>query len=125
MSDHDFPVIVEKENVRARAVMKVGAIGLAVLAVSLLAPIALSKLSGHDVRARALPAGASPEPAPSTIGGIEQSLVDQHERGAALRAAGAARLERAAWIDAGVAEIPIERAIDVVVLRHGDGGVPR
>lgn len=63
------------------------------------------------------PSRTRPRVAPQTIGGLEQSLILHTERGIALRRQQAATLERSEWIDrdAGLARIPIETAIDILV----------
>jgi hypothetical protein len=60
------------------------------------------------------PPDAAPAPAASPLA---HELFDRATEAAAVRAAGAARLERYEWVDraAGVARIPIDRAIDAIV----------
>jgi hypothetical protein len=64
----------------------------------------------------------SPRPAaqaPAQLFGIEQTLIDHSERGLSLQRRQRARLESYGWVDrdAGVAHVPIERAIDLCVER--------
>jgi hypothetical protein len=65
-----------------------------------------------------------PAPVPSTVGTLEQTLILAEGRGIHERASGRERLDAFEWVDrdAGVARIPIERAMDLVVAR--DGGAP-
>ena len=128
MSAGDFPVVVEREGVRARAVVKIGVMGVVVTIAAIGVSLGILRAGEGSVRPRALAAGASVTAAPPVIGSIEQTLVGDHARGLAARAQDSARLEGYAWIDAdaGVASIPIERAMELVVLRHAsDGGDAR
>jgi hypothetical protein len=63
---------------------------------------------------------ASPTPAPSVIGTVEQILLDDAHRAADLRREQLDHLHRFGWIDRdhGIAHIPIERAMDLLA----DGG---
>lgn len=58
----------------------------------------------------------SPPPAPSTISTVEQSLILHTERGQELRTKQESALTRWEWADrdAGVARIPVEKAIDLL-----------
>lgn len=58
----------------------------------------------------------SPAAAPETIGEIEQGAIGSTERGITMRRAQEASLQGYHWRDrdAGVAEIPIERAMQIV-----------
>lgn len=60
--------------------------------------------------------GGAPPPAPSTIATLEQSLILHTERGEELHQRQRASLTRLGWVDrdAGIARIPVERAIDVL-----------
>jgi hypothetical protein len=72
------------------------------------------------------PARGGAHPAPSTIGGLEQTLIVDSKRGLDLRREQKASLERWGWVDrdAGVARIPIERAIELVLARPIPAGRP-
>ncbi|HEY0193705.1 MAG TPA: hypothetical protein VGC42_21460 [Kofleriaceae bacterium] len=93
----------EPERVRTGVVWGLAAVVIAVSA-------ALTILAWWLV----VPASGARAPASSTL---EHGLIDQATGGADAIAAGAHRLERYEWIDrrAGVAHIPIDRAIDAVV----------
>lgn len=58
----------------------------------------------------------SPTNAPATIGMLEQGSIESSERGVTLRKEQEASLHAYAWRDqdAGIAEIPIERAMQIV-----------
>ncbi|MGH7284366.1 MAG: hypothetical protein ACRELY_22795 [Polyangiaceae bacterium] len=61
-------------------------------------------------------ASHAPERAPETIGMLEQSPIESTERGIAMREDQEASLRGYRWRDrdAGVAEIPIERAMQII-----------
>ena len=63
------------------------------------------------------PRHVAPPTAPRTIASLEQTLILHTERGVELRNAQAASLDRWEWVDrdAGVARIPVETAIDILV----------
>lgn len=94
----------EAEGVRAGAIWSV-AVGLIVVGAALVV------IAWWLVVA---PPAAAPAPAASPL---EHELFDRATEAAAVRAAGEARLERFEWVDreAGVARIPIDRAIDAIV----------
>jgi len=87
------------------------------LAVGVVA-VGVSTLILHT---RSADLGEAPAPfasvAPRTIGSIEQTSIDRTSAGVALRATQRRELDRFGWVDrdAGVAQIPIDRAMDVVV----------
>lgn len=58
----------------------------------------------------------SPHRAPVTMGIVEQSLIESNARGIEMRRAEEAELHRYEWVDrdAGIARIPIERAMKLV-----------
>jgi hypothetical protein len=58
-------------------------------------------------------------PARAQVGIVEQSLIDATERGITLRDAQTRELDRFGWVDEarGVATIPIDRAMQIVVER--------
>jgi len=67
---------------------------------------------------------AAPSAAPTTIGTVEQGLILGPPRGLDLDRDQRATLDRWAWVDrdAGIARIPIERAMDLVAADAGQGG---
>ena len=74
----------------------------------------------------------APSAAPMTIGTVEQGLLLGPARGLDLRRDQRASLDRWGWVDrdAGIARIPVERAMELVAAepagagQHGDGGTP-
>jgi hypothetical protein len=106
---------LQEHDLVARSLVRNIALGsLAVMAVSIAAVVWLmgGLESGY---------GQTPPPAPTTIGSIEQTLILSEGRGTRERSAGRARLDAVEWVDrdAGIARIPIERAMDLVA---ADGG---
>lgn len=92
----------------AKSLLGLVAIGVAAIAVATL-------LVGHP------PEGVAPGPAPRTIGSIEQTPITGTAVGLELRDRQRESLETWRWVDrdAGVAAIPIERAMQIV-----SGGPP-
>lgn len=66
----------------------------------------------------------APSAAPTTLGTVEQGLLVGPPRGLDLRRDQRATLDRWGWVDrdAGIARIPIERAMDLVAQDATDGG---
>lgn len=66
---------------------------------------------------------SSPAPAPITVGTVEQRLILASPRGLDAKREQRAALERWGWTDrdAGLARIPVERAMELVA---ADGGTP-
>jgi hypothetical protein len=94
----------EPEGLRTRRIWLVGA---AIVAISL----ALTGVAWLEVE---VPVRS---PAASSSSPLEHGLIEHATGGADSRAAAALELERYGWVDrtAGVARIPIDRAIDAVV----------
>jgi hypothetical protein len=65
---------------------------------------------------------AAPSAAPASMGSVEQTLILGPPRGIDTRREQRASLDRWGWVDrdAGIARIPVERAMDLVA----DGGAP-
>jgi hypothetical protein len=102
----------EADAIGGRRVTMVGVTAVIIIVAS----IAISGALGGCPQRPAVSAPTPPH-APPQIGILEQSLVRRTERGFALRAAQRAELESYGWVDrdAGIAQIPIDRAIDLVV----------
>ena len=68
----------------------------------------------------------APSMAPMTIGTVEQGLLVGPARGLDVARDQRAALDRWAWVDrdAGIARIPVERAMDLVAADAGRGGMP-
>lgn len=104
MTSHD-PLRQAEEGLPARALVIVvvvsTVIGLSAIAVAWwLTPAA------HLQPTREQPAGP--------VAGVEQRVMRDVARSSETQAAERARLERYQWVDAGVARIPIERAMELV-----------
>jgi hypothetical protein len=107
-----FPVTQEADQVRAR---RLSAVGVAGVVITLVALAVAGVLLGASGRGREHGAPESVE-APPEIGTIEQTLVLSTRRGLDLKEEQREELERYGWADrdAGIAKIPIARAMDIV-----------
>lgn len=117
MNEHDFKVVQEKERVPSRKVVAI-AVGAVILgALGVVAAALLLVSSAGSVRVSALPPGEVQRPATVHIGEIKQTDIYRTAWGQELLSAQKKQLERYRWIDKerGVAQIPIEKAMDVVV----------
>jgi hypothetical protein len=115
-SAHDFEVHQEDDVVAARSVALVGAVGIAIGAVAVvIAGVILTNVDGTVRPSGAGPGG--PGAATRTISGIEQTPIWDTEVGVDLREKQRRALAGWGWADrdAGIATIPIDRAIDLVV----------
>ena len=106
-----FPVQQERDVVRAGRLVAIAALtvlvgALGVLAARLLSPRAQGQAPPRTASGPAFQAGTP-----------ERSLIERSERGLALQAEQRAKLGHYGWVnrDAGLARIPIERAIDLTV----------
>ncbi len=130
---HGFEVRQEADVVADRSLIR---IGIFVLVVSVVAVGVAALLLGKD---QAGLAGGPAERvktegsvAPPTLGLIEQTLIEHEARGVDERRVEEERLHRYGWVDRarGVAHIPIEEAMDMVVAESAraggvaDGGSP-
>jgi hypothetical protein len=119
MSNQGEPVVRQEPDAidrrRLRRAIAVGVMGFAIA-------IAVTVLFLRT----APPQAAAPPPAPAQA---DTSLVLATERGVTLKRAQRASLERFGWVDrdAGIARIPIERAMDIVAdpIRNGHDGDAR
>lgn len=105
----------EPENIHARPLVRPVLIALATGIAGLLASWALTPSTHlHD---HAPPVGA--------IDGVDRDPIESTARGQAMQRDDRARLERWEWVDRehGVANMPIDRAIDLVIARE-NGGKP-
>ena len=68
----------------------------------------------------------APSMAPATIGTVEQGLLVGPARGLEVARDRRATLDRWGWVDrdAGIARIPVERAMDLVAADAGEGAAP-
>ena len=113
----EFAPVQEKDHVARGFVAMVGVASVIIIAISL---AAVGWLMGGVTTAY----GTPPPGAPTTIGTVEQTLILDAQRGPKEQASARAKLGALEWVDrdAGLARIPIERAMDLVVAR--DGGTP-
>jgi hypothetical protein len=118
MSMHSFQPRQEEDLVPSRRLVRIGVVSLVVGALGVVAATALLLVCIGSV-APDMAAGKGPGPAPRTIAHVEQTPIWQTRAGEDLRAEQRRRLASWGWVDrdAGVARIPIDRAMDVVVGR--------
>ncbi len=116
MSAHDFHVHQEPDAVPSRTLIRVslasvvvGAIGVVVAGWLLVLVVGAMRPSFAN--------DGGPRPAASQLSGVEQTPIWDSRRGEALEARQRLQLESWGWVDrdAGIARIPIERAMDLVV----------
>ncbi|MCL2448884.1 MAG: hypothetical protein FWD17_08055 [Polyangiaceae bacterium] len=122
MSDaHDthFTVRQEPDAIGTRRVVAVGAVGLVIAAAAVAAAGALLFAVDGSLRPSAAGPGG-PTASRRTLGGVEQTPILDSAAGLDLRNRQRAELEQWGWAsrDAGVATIPIDRAIDVFLSRE-------
>jgi hypothetical protein len=105
-----FEVRQEADRVPLRRVVRLTALTIALGASAVVVSAVLLRRSNVNAPARAQVAGAEPRPVP-----LEHTQIQQTERGVALRAAQRKQLSEYSWVnrDAGVARIPIERALEL------------
>lgn len=110
MSTEDFEVEQAPDDLRRRAIMAVTIASMAITAAALILAWGLLEVWGKKEPER------TPPVAPRTIGTLEQTLVLDTKRGIDLRNEQTASLQRWRWVDqdAGLAQIPIDTAIDVI-----------
>jgi hypothetical protein len=109
--EHEAPVRSEEDAIASGRIIAVGVSALVIfLVASLITSFALARRAG---RYGQLP----PEIGQSKIGLVEQQPFELADRGQRERAAGLEHLRGYGWSDrdAGLAFIPVERAIDLVV----------
>jgi hypothetical protein len=126
MSEHRFEVHQEEDSVPGRLLTIVALCALVISVLSVVVSTALlggarptSLGGGPAERAEKYGAVATP-----TIGLIEQTLIEHEDRGLAQRRDEEARLRTYGWVDrrSGVAHIPIERAMGLIVEENRDAG---
>src|SRR5262249_8111460 len=106
--------VQEEDRARAGYVLVIAAVAAAVTCWSLVIALCVLRAAGGTP-------GAPPAPfAPREIATVEQTLILDVERGMDLRRRQEEALARAAWIDrdAGLAQIPIDVAMQAVVERE-------
>jgi hypothetical protein len=111
----DFDVRQEADEVSTATLLRVGISSILIGALGIFfAGLTLVVTVGTLQPNEAGPRG--PRPAPRTLSHIEQTPIWQSKAGIDLRDAQRRELESWGWVDrrAGVAKIPIERAMDIV-----------
>ena len=110
---HDFPVEQQPDVVSGRTITRVlfGAIAISVLAV-VVEGVMLKEQRG-TIGAR----DGSPAVAPTQIQAMHQTPIERERHGLELRESQQKALDKYGWVDRerGLARIPIEQAIDLVV----------
>jgi hypothetical protein len=116
MSAHDFEVHQEEDVVASRRLVRIGVVSVAVGAIGVLVAGVLLAIRVGSVRPSN--AGATgPPPAPREISQVEQTPIWNTRVAWDLRDAQRRELAGWGWVDrdAGIARIPIDRAMDLVV----------
>ena len=111
-----FLPIQEPDRLPGGRVGVVALVGVVVTIAAIVAAWLLMIASGREPEQQ-----ASAAPPPSALGTVERSLVRATQRGTDLRQEQRRELDRFGWADrdAGVARIPLDRAIDLYVAREG------
>jgi hypothetical protein len=115
MTAEGFAVHQEPDDAPARTILRIAAVGVAVGGAGVVVAGALLIATTGSLRASGARVGEPPEPS----GPIEQSPVRDVQRGVDLARAQRRTLEGWGWVDRrdGIARIPIESAMDLVVQR--------
>ena len=113
MSDHDFPVEQQPDVVSGRIVTRVLFAAIVIAVISVVIEGVMLKEQRGTIGAR----DSSPAVAPTQIQAIHQTPIERERHGLELREAQQKTLEKYGWVDRerGLARIPIDRAIDLVV----------
>jgi hypothetical protein len=116
MSAADFPVRQEEDVVPARVLVRVGIASVALGTVGVCASSLLLVAVVGTLRPN-LAGPSGPRTVGRDLSGVEQTPIWDTRVGEDLRDAQRRELERWGWVDrrAGIAKIPIERAMDLVV----------
>jgi hypothetical protein len=119
MSDHGFAPRQELDFLPAQAVWATSLISVIIVVVAI--AVANGLLHAFGRGAPEARHEAPPREAPAQIGLIEETLFANTRRGIDARDRDEGELQRFGWVDRqhGIAQIPIDRAIDLVAR---DGG---
>ena len=117
-----FEVHQEQDRVRSRRLLAIFAGAVLVTAVAILSAWLLLQRASPP-RRDATP-GRPPPRAPAQIATVEQTPVRETARGLVVQDLQRDALRRWAWVDrdAGVAEIPVDVAMELMVRRAGERG---
>jgi hypothetical protein len=110
-----FAVRQEDDTIAAGRLVKIAGLSIGVGLIGVLVSALLLETNTGGIRGH-LPAGATPRAAGRAIAGIEQTPLFGAADGLDLRQRQRDELSHYRWVDrdAGLAAIPIERAIDLV-----------
>ncbi len=117
MSEQDFEVVQEKDKVASRKIVAI-AIGSVIIGAAGVVIEALLLMAGAgSVKIDTVPPGQAQRPATVHIGEVKQTDIYRKAWGQELLAAQRKELESYRWVekDRGVAQIPIDKAMDIVV----------
>ncbi len=117
-----FVVHQERDRLADRKVIVIAVASIVTFGVA----VAVSGgILGADRRPGSTSAPA-PSVAPMTLGTVEQGLLVGPARGLDVARDQRAMLDRWSWVDrdAGIATIPVERAMDLIAADAGKGGTP-
>lgn len=112
----DYEVHQEEDVVASRSLLKIYVVSILVGALGVFfAGVILAASTGALQPSLAGPKG--PQPALAQLSHVEQTPIRDSERGIDLRRAQLRELASWGWVDrkAGIAQIPIDEAMDVVV----------
>jgi hypothetical protein len=118
-----FAPVQESDRVPGRKLAAIGIAGVAIMLASIFVAWLLMRARSSEPEQQ-----ASAAPPPAALGTVERGLFDETSRGLDERAAHRRELDGLGWVDrdAGIAHIPIDRAIDMVVARDArDAGNAR
>jgi hypothetical protein len=113
------PIVQESDSLAGRRIARVTIASFAVFSVSLL--VAALLLGAYTRSLGRPPPQHSSRVAPRQIGPIDQSLIGQGDYGLSIRRQQQRTLDHYGWVDrdAGIARIPIDRAMHIVAQRGG------
>lgn len=111
-----FSPLQEPDRLPGRRIAHIAVAGVIITVAAIVAAWLLMIASGRQPEQQ-----ASAAPPPSGLGTVERSLVRSTQRGIDERREQRRELDRFGWADrdAGMASIPIDRAIDLYVTREG------
>lgn len=119
MSEQDFEVLQEHDRVATRKIVSVVAVALITGALAVIVAALLLQAGAGSIRIDTVQPGHAQRPATVHIGQIKQTMIDYKAWGRELNARQHKELSTYRWIDKqnGLAQIPIDDAMDIVVQR--------
>jgi len=114
LREERFEVVQEDDRVAARRITLIFAAAVFITVLSVWVQSVMLQSRRADLGARH---PVAPLVAPRQINGIHQTTFEEDEHGLELRKSQRATLEQWSWIDRdhGLARIPVERAMDLIV----------